>query len=197
MKRAVATLSLALLVVPALALADDGPPPPAPAGATQNTQIHSQMRQVRAQLEQMHMQARAQMLAALSQAHRQLLATVVGQLAIAAVPDREASARQLNAALSSGEQQAIVRIHENLRAQSKTLMQNIRAEMEAANPNGPSTNGMQQRQPGTMPNMQRPPQDAGHILLGMGEMGGMHGGMDMMRGPGPVPGAPGGAFHPN
>jgi hypothetical protein len=193
MKRAVATLSLALLVVPALALADDGPPPPAPAGA-QNTQIRSQLHQLRTQMEQMHMQARAQMLSALSPAHRQLLANIAGQLAISPNPDREAAARQLNAALGSGEQQSIVRIHENLRTQTKALMQNVRAEMEAANPNGP---GAQQHPTGMAPNMQRPPQDAGHILLGMSAMGGMHGGMDMMRGPGPGgPGAPG-AFHPN
>jgi hypothetical protein len=134
------------------------------------------------------------MLGALSSAHRQLLATVVGQLAIAANPDREAAARQLNAALSSGEQQSIVRIHENLRTQSKALMQNVRAEMEAANPNGP---GAQQHPTGMAPNMQRPPQDAGHILLGLSAMAGPHGGMDMMHGPGPGgPGAPG-AFRPN
>jgi hypothetical protein len=194
MKRAVATLSLALLVVPALALADDGPPPPAPEGAAQNTQIRSEMHQLRAQVEQMHQQARAQMLGSLSAAHRQLLANVVGQLAIAATPDREAAARQLNAALSSGEQQSIVRIHQNLRTQSKALMQNARAQMQAANPSGAGTNGMQQHPNGPVPNMQRPPQDAGHILLGMGSM---HGGMDMLRGPGPGQGAPGSSFHPN
>jgi hypothetical protein len=176
MKRAAATLSLALLVIPALALADDGPPPPGPALTTQNTQLHSAMRQARSQMEQMHQQARAQMLGALSAAHRQLLANIAGQLAIAVTPDREAAARQLNAALSPAEQQSIVRIHTNLRAQSKAMMESLRSQFEAANPNG-GANGGPEHQNRPMPNMmQRPPQDAGHILLGMSEMGMMHGG---------------------
>jgi hypothetical protein len=178
MKRAVATLSLALLVMPALALADDGPPPPAgPEVSTQNTQMHAEMRQMRAQMEQLHLQARTQILQSLTPAHRQLLANVVGQLAIAATPDREAAARQLNAALSQGEQQSIVRIHESLHTQMKAMMASMRSQMESMHsqmqgtmPGGePQTHPDLRTAPGAA-GMQRPPQDAGHILLNMGEM---------------------------
>jgi hypothetical protein len=87
-------------------------------------------------------------LAALTPAHRTLLANVVGGLAIAANPNVDEAAARLDAALSSGEKDAIVRIHTD----AMTKMH----EMMPARPSGmPAGMGA------------RPAPDAGHLLLMM------------------------------
>ena len=83
------------------------------------------MTQTHQQLEQLHAQVRTKVLGDLTPAHRSLLAQVIGSLAIAPTPDRNAAVRQLNAALSSGEAQAIVSTH-------NAAMQQMHGVMEAA-----------------------------------------------------------------
>jgi hypothetical protein len=96
----------------------------------------AEMQQMHAQMQQVHAQARAATLAALSSAHRSLLASVVGQLAIAANPDPAAAARTLDAALSPGEKQAILRAHASARSQMEAMMTAARAQMTGAMPPG-------------------------------------------------------------
>jgi len=138
MKR-IGLLTLAFLLTPVAGFAQDAPPPDpppaadaaAPAGGP-NPQRFAEMRQNRAQMEQLHTQARAQMLGALSPAHRTLLANIVGQLAISANPDPRVAAQQLDAVLTAGEKQSILSIHTQLRAQMRTMMEAARARAEAS-----------------------------------------------------------------
>jgi Spy/CpxP family protein refolding chaperone len=170
------------------------------------------MRQLRMQMMQIRQQARQQMLAALTPAHRQLLANVVGQLAIAPTPDRRAAARKLDAALSPTEAHAVLAAELSARNQSRSLMQTARAQFEASltpdqkaamaarEANRPKwQGGGPGQEPGQGPwqgrgRMHRTP-DAGRTLLevalgGPGEGHGM--GRGPGRGPGPGPGGPGG-----
>ena len=71
---------------------------------------------------QLHQQARAQILAALTPAHRTLLANVVGGLAVAANPNPDEAAARLDAALSPGEKDAILRIHADMRSKLEGMM---------------------------------------------------------------------------
>jgi len=62
------------------------------------------------------------MLAALTPAHRQLLAQIVGELVIAQNPDPQSATRRLNAALSPREAQNVVRIEQ---AKDKAMLQHF------------------------------------------------------------------------
>lgn len=126
--KAFTTLGLILALSPAAAIAQtaspDAVPPPHPSFA--------QMEQVHAQMQQLHQQARAQMLAALSPAHRALLANVVGQLAISPNPDRAAAARAIDAALTQTEGRSVLSIATAERTQSHSLMESARQQFEAS-----------------------------------------------------------------
>jgi len=89
------------------------------------------MTQTHQQFEQLHTQARNKVLADLTPAHRTLLAQVVGSLAISPNPDRDAAVRQLNAALSTGEAQAVVSTHNAAMAQMQTIMQSAHEKFQA------------------------------------------------------------------
>jgi hypothetical protein len=138
MKR-IGLLTLAFLLSPVAGFAQDAPPPGPPPAADAvappggpGPQRFADMRENRAQMEQLHTQARAQMLGALSPAHRTLLANIVGQLAISANPDPRVAAQQLDAVLTTGEKQSILTVHTQLRAQMRTMMEAARARMEAS-----------------------------------------------------------------
>jgi Spy/CpxP family protein refolding chaperone len=132
-----AALAAAIMVLPLGAVAGEpsasehgGPMGPGmyqKLGLTSNQQQACQqvMTQTHQQMEQLHAQARAKVLAALTPAHRALLAQIVGSLAIAPNPDPDAAAKQLNAALSPGEAQAVVSTH-------TAAMQQMHAIMTAA-----------------------------------------------------------------
>jgi len=126
--KAFTTLGLILALSPAAALAQTAAPdtalPPHPSFAA--------MEQMHAQMEQLHQQARLQMLAALTPAHRALLASVVGQLAIAPTPDRAAAARTLDAALTQSEGRTILSVVANERTQSHNMMEAARQQFEAS-----------------------------------------------------------------
>ncbi len=101
------------------------------------------MRQTREQLEHIRREARDQMLAALTPQHRELLAGIVGRLALSTDPDRRAAAQQLDAALSPAESQAILAAAEHMRAAMRTTMEAARAQFEASMP-ADQRAGMQQ-----------------------------------------------------
>ena len=89
------------------------------------------MQQTGQQMEQLHAQARLKVLNAISPAHRQLLAQVIGNLAISPNPDRQAAVRQLNAALSPSEAQAVLSVHAATEQQMHQIMENTHQRMQA------------------------------------------------------------------
>jgi hypothetical protein len=127
MKYALGLLTLAFLLPPAAALADDTPASPAPPGASAPAAGHrgfSDRRHAdRAQFERIRLRERAQILAALSSGHRALLANVVGQLAIAPNPDPRAAAARLDAALSPAETRTILAADKSAHEQFRSLLQ--------------------------------------------------------------------------
>ena len=116
----------------------------------------TQMRQDMQQMRKMHDQFRAQVLGALSPEHRQLLASIAGNLAVADHPDYRAAAQQLDAALSPSEKSAIFDASKQMRDQMKAM----RASMPAPpRPSGANAQRMKHRE------HHQP--TAGDILLGM------------------------------
>jgi hypothetical protein len=132
-----AALALAL-VAPLASLADNTaapPPPPNPA-------MFQIMEQTHAQMDKLHGEARLAMLNSLSPAHRNMLAQVVGQLAIAPNPDSSVAARQIDSTLSAVEARSIVNISASLQQQARQLMESAHQQMLKAMPAGaPTTHG--------------------------------------------------------
>jgi hypothetical protein len=164
MKRLFLIFTLAF-AVPAVAFAQQDP------SGSPSPQMREQMRANFQQIETLHKEYRAQVLGALTPAHKQLYASVVGNLAIAASPDPKAAAAKLDTALSTGEKTAILNADKQFRASMKAQMEQMRAAHPWPSPSG-SSRPRRSHTPRTP--------DAGRILLAMA---GGHGGM-MMRGPG-------------
>ena len=192
MRQLIAILSLGLLLSPALASAQDAGAPPPPR-ATPTAQQRALMEQTRTQMQQIHAQARSQMLASLSPAHRTAVANVIGQMAISPNPNPALAARQIDAVLTRAEGQSILRTHQAAKAQMQTLHSQMRAQFESSlTPDQRAQMEAHRAQfaqghPGGM-NARPSSTDPGSILLrALGpEHGGMHGG----------PGGPGGMGGP-
>lgn len=122
------------------------------------------------QVKTLHQQYRAQVLGALTPAHKQLFASTVGDLAIAASPDPRAAEARLDAALSNGEKTAIISADTQFRSAMKSQFEKMRAAHPWPSPSG-SPRPHRSHKPYTP--------DAGRILLAMA---GGHGRMMMMRG---------------
>lgn len=137
----------ALAAMPVASFAQAGPGAP---------NISRDFEQLHTQMQQIHNAERAQILAALTPAHKALVASVIGQLAISATPDYEAAAKRLDAALSGAERQGILNAAQTARTRSMAIMQSANPDRMAGEP---------------VRTMQQP--DAGHILLGLAG-GGMH-----------------------
>ena len=177
MKTLIATLSLAALVGPVAALADttstQGPP-----NAAQMQSRMAEFQQIHQRMEQIHTQARQEVLSSISPAHKTQIANLLGQLAISEKPDIDATARQINALLTPAESQAVVRIHNNARSQMSALMEQVHSQMQRQAPAGAP-----QHQFKTMPYSSNHPQDAGHLVMFMLIPGGHH---EMMAPPHPM-----------
>lgn len=117
------------------------------APATPNPAIRQQMRQMRSQMMQMHQQFRTQVLAALTPAHKALLASIAGNLATATTPDYRAAAAQLDAVLSPTEKQ-------NIMSAAQTMRTSMRANMQS----------MMQRMPMNGMPMNNMPMNGGHMM---------------------------------
>jgi len=91
------------------------------------------------QMHQLSVQARTAMLQSITPQHRQLLAQVAGALAIAPDPDYAAAGRQLNAALSPQESQAVLRISAQFHQQMHALMQAHMQQMDSNEPKEPGS----------------------------------------------------------
>ena len=89
------------------------------------------------QMHQLSVQARTAVLQSITPQHRQLLAQVVGALAIAPDPNFAAASRQLNAALSPQESQSVLRISAQFHQQMRALMQSHIQQMESNEPKEP------------------------------------------------------------
>lgn len=137
MRKVLLALSLALTFLPVAALADDANPPGPPAVTPQQRQaMFNTFETFRRQEDQLHQQMRAQILGSLSAAHRTAVADLIGRLAITANPDPAAAAKQLDAILSQREQQQILAAHNAFRERSKTLHEQMRAQLEKQLPAG-------------------------------------------------------------
>ncbi|MBV8637451.1 MAG: hypothetical protein JO322_05150 [Candidatus Eremiobacteraeota bacterium] len=152
----------------ALAAAAAGPvfaqaPPPRP---TPNPQMRQQFDTMRRQMDQIHSQERAQMLGALAPAHRQLLATIAGELATSTTPDYSGAAARLDAALSPSEKQTILNASQSARDKMGSAMQSMRQQMSqnGGPPPGPGGPMMMGPPPGGTPDARRTP-SAGELLL--------------------------------
>jgi hypothetical protein len=119
---ATALIVASFSVPPAVAFAQNGAPP-APGAAPPRWSDHGPMRQVRGQLENIRQQERDKVLAALTPAHRQLLANVAGQMAVSQSPDPRAAAAQLDAALTPGEKDTILAAHRDAISQIHAIFQ--------------------------------------------------------------------------
>jgi len=159
-----AMLAVALTALPLGAYAGEAYAPN-PAMAQMETQMHT-----------LSVQARTAVLQAITPQHRQLLAQVVGGLAIAPNPDFAAASKQLDAALSQQESQNVLRISSQFHQQMHALMQANIQQMERNNPNGPGGPNAQVQTKVRTDGEGRPPMDAGSILLILAQpgMGMMH-----------------------
>jgi hypothetical protein len=152
MKKFLSLISLAALLSPALVLADE------PNGAVEAS--HAAMfQQLHQKMAQIHTQARSQILGSLTPAHKAAFANIVGQLAISANPDPAAAARQIDAMLSPGEKQTILRAHDTARAQARSLMQAAHQQMASSMPSTQHVRTMSKE------NEAQEAPDAGRILL--------------------------------
>jgi hypothetical protein len=155
MKTLLATLGLAAVLGAVPALAQDNAP--APNAAAQSQGRMAEFRQIHDRMRQLHTQARTQILAALSPAHKAAVGNIIGQLAVSANPNPDVAARQIDGLLTPAESQSIVRTHEAFRSQMRTIMEQMHAQMQAAGaPDHPM------KPPSAQANR---PVDAGHILL--------------------------------
>lgn len=148
-----------LASVPVLVFAQ-AQPPPGSGGTPWQRPGSGEMRQNMQQMEALHKQFRAKILGALTPAHRNLLASVAGQLAVSTNPDPKAAIQKLDAALTGGEKQAILNAAQSFMSQQRAMREQALAKMRAANPNMPSP----RPRPSGMQRTRRAP-DAGALLL--------------------------------
>jgi hypothetical protein len=124
-------LFLALAFAPAFAAAQSASPSASPPMMSSGQmRAHMQIfRQFHDRAEHLHASARAAMLGALSAAHRALLARIVGDLAVASHPNRDAAAQQLDAALSAREKHVILTEASYVKTQMHALVEHMRSQM--------------------------------------------------------------------
>lgn len=125
----IAILALTAMVgaTTSLAIAQNAPPQPNPAMRQQMKQMHRQMLQIRRT-------ERAQMLEALTPAHRALLASIAGQLATSTQPNLRSAEHRLDAALSPKESQAILGAVKSAHEKMHALWIAARKQFMAAHP---------------------------------------------------------------
>ena len=144
MRNLIASFVLLAVLTPAAALAGDPPGPPAGAAVPSDAQMQ-RMQQFGSEMVKIRAESRAQILTALTPAHKAQFAQEVGEMAIAVTPDPLAVAHRLDAMLTPQERQAIVAAHEAAQAKVRAMM---------------SQDGRALSPPATVP-------DAGRILLMM------------------------------
>jgi Spy/CpxP family protein refolding chaperone len=136
-----AMLAVAISLLPLGAIAGEPPAPMPPPGPmfdhrlnltdSQRQQFEQIMQQTHQQMETLHTQVRAKVLGSLSAAHRALLAQIVGSLAVSPNPDPQAAVKQLDAALTPAEAQAVVSAHGAAMQQMHQLMESAHQRFQA------------------------------------------------------------------
>jgi hypothetical protein len=190
MNRGFLALALALSVFPIAALADDNNTPPSPPTPAQRQAIFQTFEKYRQQEEQLHQQLRYQILSSLTPVHRRYVGTLIGELAVAPNPDFEATAKQLDRAISGSEQSRILAAHQQFETQSKALHEQMKTELQSELPAGAQQRWGHHDDQNRQDHAPRQ-YDAGTLLLktlspGHDMMGDDHGPMMMMHG-GPPP----------
>jgi hypothetical protein len=198
MKSLLSALSLALLVAPATASAQNAPPQPS-GTSSHGWPGRANMLPMMQKAEQLRREFRTQALAALSSEHRSQVGNIIGAMSVSASPDPRAAAQRIDGVLSDSERQAILSAKSSYETQRRALGEQMRAQMaQQMGSAAPSPRPMRSPRPGS--------NDAGSILMmalmpfgpGFGGMPG-HGmrgmspnGMPPPGGPPPDPGANGG-----
>ncbi len=137
MRSSVVVLAGLLITAPSVALAQPVPATPAPAAATTSAtsptaaQVSAGLK-LALQAAQTQVQARTAMLGALTSAHRDVLAKVVGDLATASEPNFDAAAAKLDAALSPGEVEGIKRAQAAQRTQLLSEAGQLQATLQSS-----------------------------------------------------------------
>jgi hypothetical protein len=117
-------LAAALVLLPAVAPAQQNSPPP---GGMQS--ISPQLRAAMHQMRTLHEQFRTQVLDALTPAHRTMVADALGQLAVSSNPSPRAVAAQIDGALSANEKQQILAAHQSFLKQMIAFHQQMESQM--------------------------------------------------------------------
>jgi hypothetical protein len=169
MNKGFLALALALSVLPTAALADNTTPsgaPPSPPSAAQRQAMFKTMQAFGQQERSLRQATRLRVLESLSALHRTAIANLIGQLAISTNPDPKVTAKQIDALLSPAEQQRIVALHADFRAQSEKLRQELRAQLQSEFP-ALAERAKRHDWQGRAPNAQRSQRanDAGSLLL--------------------------------
>lgn len=154
MKKLWLALAFALVALPVAASADDSSAPPAPpappaAGAAgvpgrpamtpaQRQAMFKAFNDFRTKETVLHKQLRTQIIGALSPAHRSAVAQAIGEMAVSASPDEDATAKRIDAILSSSERQAILSANTSFYDQSRALMQQMRSQVASVMPSPPA-----------------------------------------------------------
>jgi hypothetical protein len=161
MSKSFFALAFALSLIPAGAFAQDASTAPAPTDA-QRQQMRQTMQSFIQQEEQLHQQMRSQILSMLTPVHRRAIAAEIGELAISANPDPEATAKRIDSILSPGERSRVVAAHQAFVTQSRQLHDQMKAQLEQMMPADHPGMGDHPKMGETM---QRQMNDAGWIVL--------------------------------
>jgi hypothetical protein len=94
--------------------------------------------------------------------HRRAIAAEIGELAVSANPDAQATAKRIDSILSPGERSRIISAHEQYRNQAEQMHQQIMSQLKTQFPNMPERHHNDQDH--KMPN-QMMMRDAGWIVL--------------------------------
>jgi hypothetical protein len=188
MKYVLPALSLALIILPATACAQNAPPQPSSASASgQRWPGRQALEPFFRQEEQLRKDFRSKALSSLSESHRTAIGNIIGSLAVASSPDPSAAAQKIDALLSQSERQTILSARDSFEQSSRALREQMRSQMSQQ---------MNTMRPSPPPRQMRTPSnDAGRVLMmalspfGSGMM--MHGrGMGGPQPNGPPPGGP-------
>ena len=151
----------------------------------QRQAMFTEFKAIHTQEEALYKQYRAQVLNSLTPIHRNAVASLIGQLAISANPDKSVTAKQIDVLLSGSERNAILSAHTNFKAQSKKLHEEAFQELSKYLPAGATQNSGHKMHSMNGKNHTEV-NDPGEILLRTlsgNEGHGMHGGMFPMGPP--------------
>jgi|GEM_PF-2920064 len=132
MKQLLKTSVLVFALAPSAAFAQAIAPSPAPSQPDATKSVMSAGLTMLSKAMEAQRQARAGMLAALTPAHRMLLAKVVGELAVAPDPNFDAAAAQIDGSLSPGEAQAIRSIEAEKLSQTLFDASQMRSNLQSS-----------------------------------------------------------------